>query len=246
MNADVQLDPEGEDLPWNWVVEICAITDDAPRRPLRETAEERGILAKELANITRTSEATQETPEDEDDPTIFESISNGPELRKHIEKATDFLKRVRIGYAKDPLFSKVMDNKSHYPSFECRDGLLYTRNCGKDKVLCIPRVITRDYSLTAIVIEQGHTILGHFSAQKTADYIRRWYWWPRITQEVNKYCDSCSICQANKTSTQRPVGLLHPLTIPNWPWGSIGMDFISPSPKSQGTRLTCLLKSLTS
>jgi hypothetical protein len=67
----------------------------------------------------------------------------------------------------------------------------------------------------ATVIEQGHLILGHFGAQKTADYIRRWYWWPRITQEVNKYCDSCSTCQANKTSTQRPIGLLHPLPIPN-------------------------------
>jgi hypothetical protein len=180
------------------------------------------------------SEATQELPEDEDDPTIFESISNGPELRKHIEKATDFLERVRIGYTKDSLFSKIMTKKSHYPTFECRDGLLYTRNRGKDEVLCIPHVITREYSLTAIIIEQGHIILGHFSAQKTADYIRRWYWWPRITQEVNKYCESCSICQANKTSTQRPVGLLHPLPIPNRPWGSIGMDFIGPFPQSKG------------
>jgi len=51
---------------------------------------------------------------------------------------------------------------------------------------------------------------------------------------VNKYCISCSICQANKTSTQRPVGLLHPLPIPNQPWGSIGMDFIGPFPKSKG------------
>src|SRR5882762_2004678 len=45
---------------------------------------------------------------------------------------------------------------------------------------------------------------------------------------------TCSICQANKTSTQRPVGLLHPLPIPNRPWGSIGMDFVGPFPSSQG------------
>jgi Integrase zinc binding domain len=155
-------------------------------------------------------------------------------LRKHVEKATDFLERVRAGYSKDPLFSKIVAKQSHYSTFEYRDGLLYTQNRGKDKVLCIPRVITKDYSLTATVIEQGHSILGHFGVQKTADYIRRWYWWPRITQEVNKYCDSCSTCQANKTSTQRPVSLLHPLPIPNRPWGSIGMDFIGPFPKSQG------------
>jgi hypothetical protein len=51
MNTDVQLDPEGEDIPWNWVVEIRAITDDMPKRPLQEAAEERGTLAKELANV---------------------------------------------------------------------------------------------------------------------------------------------------------------------------------------------------
>src|ERR1700691_5483951 len=35
-------------------------------------------------------------------------------------------------------------------------------------------------------------------------------------------------------SMQRPVGLLHLLPIPNRPWGSIGMDFVGPFPKSQG------------
>jgi hypothetical protein len=86
----------------------------------------------------------------------------------------------------------------------------------------------------AIVIEQAHTILGHFGAQKTSDYICHWYWWPHISPEVDKYCETCGICQANKTSMQRPVGLLHPLPIPNRPWGSIGMDFIGPFPTSKG------------
>ena len=31
VNANVRLDPEGEDLPWNRVVEFCAMQDDAPR-----------------------------------------------------------------------------------------------------------------------------------------------------------------------------------------------------------------------
>src|ERR1700683_3701967 len=66
-----------------------------------------------------------------------------------------------------------------------------------------------------------------------ADYIQCWYWWPRLGA-VEKYCDSCGICQAIKMSTQRPVGLLHLLPIPNRLWGSIGMDFIGPFPKSQG------------
>jgi hypothetical protein len=102
------------------------------------------------------------------------------------------------------------------------------------EVLCIPRVVMKDYSLMATVIEQAHTILGTFGSQKTVDYIRNWYWWPQLGVEVEKYCDSCGVFQANKTSTQRPVGLLHPLPISNRPWVSIGMDFIGQFPKSQG------------
>ena len=157
---------------------------------------------------------------------------DGPELRKHVEEASDFLDKVWKGYAKDKLLCKVVGEREQYASFRHEDGLVYTTNRGGHEVLCIPRVVTKDYSLTAIVINQAHTILGHFGAQKTADYIRRWYWWPRLGPEVDKFCDTCGICQVSKTSTQRPVCLLHPLPIPNRPWGSIGMDFVGPFPRS--------------
>ena len=51
---------------------------------------------------------------------------------------------------------------------------------------------------------------------------------------VISWLDTCGTCQVTKTSTQRPVGLLHPLPIPNRPWGSIGMDFVGPFPESSG------------
>jgi hypothetical protein len=106
VNADVRLDPEGEDLPWNRVVELRAMQDDAPRRPLREATEERGTLAKELANVTRTPEASQDIPEDDDDPTIFESISNGPELRSTSRKPRTFLSAFALGTRKTRYFQK--------------------------------------------------------------------------------------------------------------------------------------------
>ena len=86
----------------------------------------------------------------------------------------------------------------------------------------------------ATVIKQAHTILGHYGAQKTADYIWWWYWWPKLGHKVDKHCTTCSTCQVNKTSMQQPIGLLHTLTIQNRLWGSIGMDFIGPFPKSKG------------
>ena len=233
VNADLALDPEGEDLPWNRVVEIRAIHDTPRKRPLHEAEEERGALAKEMAKAMK-PKGDSPPPGNDEDPTLFESLSAGPELTKFVEKATDFPDKVRAGYKNDSLFAKILKEEERYATFSVRDGLVYTTNRGTQEVLCIPRKVTKDYSLMAIIIDQAHTILGHFGAQKTADYIRRWYWWPKMGNEITKFCDSCGICQANKTSTKRPVGLLHPLPIPNRPWGSIGMDFMGPFPESEG------------
>ena len=54
-----------------------------------------------------------------------------------------------------------------------------------------------------------------------------------MQQEVDKFCYSCSKCQANKTSMQHPLELLHPLPTLMKPWSSIRMDFVGPFPKSQ-------------
>ena len=64
------------------------------------------------------------------------------------------------------------------------------------EVLCIPWVVNKEYSLTAIVIDQAHTILGHFGPQDTADYIHRWYWWPQIGPETDKYWSSALIADS--------------------------------------------------
>ena len=50
MNADIQLDLEGEDLLWNRVVEIHATRITTRKQPLVEAVEERETLAEKLAN----------------------------------------------------------------------------------------------------------------------------------------------------------------------------------------------------
>lgn len=232
VNADVQLDPEGEDLPWNRVTELRAMS--LRPRPIKEATDDIRKIAEDMAIPEPTSVTTQASARGSDNPTIYEAISRGPELHKIVEKAKGFIDEIRKGYSKDKLFSKIMNEASRYPTFTARDGLLYNRNRGNEETLCIPRVVTSDRSVTGTIIEQAHTMLGHFGAQKTADYIRRSYWWPNLSKEVEKYCNTCGTCQANKTTTQRPLGLLHSLPIPNRPWGSIGMDFIGPFPKSKG------------
>ena len=128
VNADIQLDPSGEDLPWNQVVEIRAISDNTQNGPLREVTEECKIQAEEMANNQREMEAQMDASDKGDDPTIFESISNGPELRKHVEKVTHFLDHVKRGYKKDSLFVKVIKEEVGQLVFHKACGLILSWN----------------------------------------------------------------------------------------------------------------------
>ena len=44
---------------------------------------------------------------------------------------------------------------------------------------------------------------------------------------------SCLVCQLDKTEKKKMAGLLQPLPIPEKPWQSVSMDFISRLPKAR-------------
>jgi len=89
--------------------------------------EQQDVQAQELAgNACAKSDISEE--DEDDNPTLFESLASGPELREHIEKATDFLDKVKAGYKKDGVFSKVLEKPGDYSAFQYREGLLYTNN----------------------------------------------------------------------------------------------------------------------
>jgi hypothetical protein len=262
VTADARLDPEGEDLPWDRFEESRAMREPegeiqsrpqrqrrpprradehvsfAPKHPIAEAPEPRHQEAAELAaheEADKTSPPIEQTLTDPlVDPTVSASLGHLPDLRPRVEGDRSFLKDLKLGYTKDPLCSKVLDNVEHYKNFEILEDLIYTRNRTDESVLCIPSVVLKKRRLTEVIIAQAHEVLGHFGPQKTAEYIRRHYWWPRIGQDVEQYCKTCPICQTTKSSTQRVPGLLHSLPIPARPWGSIAMDFVGPFPESGG------------
>ncbi|EIN05666.1 ribonuclease H-like protein, partial [Punctularia strigosozonata HHB-11173 SS5] len=80
----------------------------------------------------------------------------------------------------------------------------------------------------------AHRAIGHLGANKTTEYLRRYYWWPKIAADVDLFCKSCHLCQTAKDVNRKPEGLLHSLPIPSRPWGSVAMDFLGPFPKSRG------------
>jgi hypothetical protein len=251
VRADVRIDPNGDDLPIDRynevkqrVVEIRAQRAEERRRSKRlsDKREEREREAHEMKEAdqpsspdeqqrsTNATAGTSERIEQEEitlgDVVFGRSTLPGPNLTNDDEFIVDIKKE----YHNDKIFSVVLDKPSEHPTFHIKDGIIWRKNSHENNVTCIPR----NRAMITKIITQAHEIVGHFGDQRTAEYIRRWYWWPQITKDVHEFCRTCEACQRSKTSTQAPAGKLHSLPIPTKPWDSIGMDFIGPFPESRG------------
>ena len=80
---------------------------------------------------------------------------------------------------------------------------------------------------------------GHFGFKKTFSLINRDFWWSSMHNDIKEYIKSCEICCRSKDSRHKPYGFLNPLEIPDRPWTSISMDFVTDLPSSNG--YTCIL-----
>ena len=130
----------------------------------------------------------------------------------------------------DKTFQKIIKHLKDHKSFKVTKGIIYHKINAEHKVICIPKSNVEGRRLTELVIDQAHRIVGHLGVCITEGYAWRFFWWTTLGPDIKAFCDSCSTCQAMKTSNQRPQGLLHALPIPSMPWSSIGMDFVGPFP----------------
>ena len=55
---------------------------------------------------------------------------------------------------------------------------------------------------------------GHVGIKKTREATERFYAWPSLREDVESYVQSCPMCQRNKSTNQKPAGLLQPLPVP--------------------------------
>ena len=167
-------------------------------------------------------------------PTLIKSRAKGMDLTEVMNQTDSFLDEVKLGYTKDALFVKILANPDENQAFAIRDRLIWVKNHAGEQVVSIPSPTNGRGILRGNITEQAHKIVGHFGPQRTEEYVRRWFWWPRMHQEIAKFCQTCQMCLMSKGSYQSPSGVLHTLPIPTKPWQSIGMDFISPFPEVKG------------
>ncbi|KAL0561652.1 hypothetical protein IC582_002092 [Cucumis melo] len=103
-------------------------------------------------------------------------------------------------------------------------GLLFERR------LCVPS----DSAVKTELLSEAHSspFSMHPGSTKMYQDLKRVYWWRNMKREVAEFVSRCLVCQQVKAPRQKPVGLLQPLSIPEWKWENVSMDFITGLPRT--------------
>jgi hypothetical protein len=85
------------------------------------------------------------------------------------------------------------------------------------------------------IMDEAHNSAYSIHPRATKMYVdlRDKYWWRGLKGDVAKFVAHCNICQRVKIEHKKHSGLLQPLSIPEWKWQDISMDFINGLPRTQ-------------
>jgi hypothetical protein len=98
-------------------------------------------------------------------------------------------------------------------------GRLYIPNCDELKRFIMDEPHKRPYT-------------SHPSYHKMITTTRKLFYWTGMKKDIADYLAKCLECQKVKLEHRHPTGLLQPLSIPEWKWETISMDFITTLPRS--------------
>jgi hypothetical protein len=115
------------------------------------------------------------------------------------------------------------------------DGVLWFKGrlvVPKDLELC--RRIMDDLELCRRIMDETHCSRYsiHPGTNKIYQDLRKNFWWTRMKREIGRYVSECDTCRRIKADYLRPTGNLQPLSIPEWKWKNICMNFIVGLPRT--------------
>jgi hypothetical protein len=89
-------------------------------------------------------------------------------------------------------------------------------------------VVPKREAIKKKILEEAHTSRYSIHPGSTKMYhdLRQQFWWMRMKREAARYVSECDTCRKVKADYMKPGGLLQPLSIPEWKWDDISMEFI--------------------
>lgn len=135
----------------------------------------------------------------------------------------DILDSIKVGYGADSFYSSDGGWKESGHVVQT-DGLFWRH--GR---LCLPnnRVIINK------ILYELHDTAGHRAQASTLAKALDRFWWTRIRHDVKAYCENCPTCRRIRSRAQ-PAAPVQPLPVPPRPWYTVGLDYITDLPLSNG------------
>jgi hypothetical protein len=89
-------------------------------------------------------------------------------------------------------------------------------------------VVPKKEALKKKILDEAHMLRYSIHPGSTKMYhdLRQQFYWTRIKREAAHYVSECDICQKVKANYMKPGGLLELLSVPEWKWDDIRMNFI--------------------
>jgi hypothetical protein len=113
-------------------------------------------------------------------------------------------------------------------------GAIVTNFHIQDGLLCHLGHLYVPTSKRAKIIWEAHysRVEGHFGIEKIVVIVHKHFYWPKLRQDINKYIRSYTACAISKPTIKKQ-GLYTHLPIPEKPWESISMDYMSGFPSTK-------------
>jgi Integrase zinc binding domain len=183
------------------------------------------VVAVALSRINESrSTALYMGSEDDDDSGVVPFNMLGTVIRPMLSKS--MVSDLQRAYKADKATSKNFENTEAGLFEKSLDGILYSVENGQK------RLVVAQSNLRQALMHGAHDALvaGHLCFNKAYERLRQCVTSPEIYSELKAYVRSCDSCQRNKTSNQKPIGLLKPLEIPTERFEQVSMDFITTLP----------------
>jgi hypothetical protein len=89
-------------------------------------------------------------------------------------------------------------------------------------------VVPKRETLKKKILDEAHASRYSIHPGSTKMYhdLRQQFWWTRMKREAARYVSECDTCRKVKADYMNPGGLLQLLSIPEWKWDNISMNFI--------------------
>jgi hypothetical protein len=145
-----------------------------------------------------------------------------------LKVTNNVLEEIKEGQRTDPELVKQQEliNQGRGVDFKVNeDGIMRINN-----MICVPYIL----GLKESALGEGHKskLSNHPGANKMYQDLRKIFLWPGMKKDVAEFVYACLTCQKSKIEHQKPIGLMQPLSIPEWKWDSISMDFVTSLPRT--------------